>query len=63
MEHDQAQHRLECEARYWVRRGFTTPDKILELGQLLKHRPNAALGRLIDEMRSQWQRRSEWMDT
>ena len=55
-----AQHMLECEARYWLRRGYTTPDKILELGQLLKKRSNVALGRLIDEMREQWRRRREW---
>lgn len=29
---DQEQHRLECEARYWLRLGYSTPDKVLELG-------------------------------
>ena len=57
---DERQHMLACEARYWLRRGYTTPDKILELGQLLKKRSNVALGRLIDEMREQWRRRREW---
>lgn len=57
---DVRQQMLECEARYWLRRGYTTPDKIQELGQLLKKRSNVALGRLIDEMREQWRRRREW---
>lgn len=63
MSTDVRQHMLECEARYWLRRGYTTPDKILELGELLKRRSAISLGRLIDEMRQQWRRRADWLNT
>lgn len=56
------QHMLECEARYWLRRGNTTPEKVAELGEVLaKKRGAAAVERLIDEMRRQWARRREWL--
>lgn len=55
------QHRLECEARYWLRRGYSTPDKVLELGELLQKRGAVSLERLLDEMRRQWQSRRDWI--
>lgn len=58
---DQEQHRLECEARYWLRRGYSTPDKELELGELLQKRGAVSLERLLDEMRRQWQSRHDWI--
>ncbi|MCY1286821.1 hypothetical protein D9M71_388590 [compost metagenome] len=56
------QHMLECEARYWLGRGNTTPEKVAELGEVLaKKRGAAAVERLIEEMRRQWARRREWL--
>ncbi|EIU2540629.1 TPA: hypothetical protein ACHH76_003299 [Pseudomonas aeruginosa] len=60
---DQAnrQHMLACEARYWLRRGYTTPEKIAELKETLyKKRGEEAATRLIEEMRRQWGSRHEW---
>lgn len=54
---DQAdrQHMLTCEARYWLRRGYTTPEKVTELKEsLYKKRGEEAVTRLIEEMRRQW---------
>lgn len=57
------QHMLECEARYWLRRGNTTPEKVEDLKQvLIKKRGEAAVTRLVDEMRRQWSRRREWLE-
>lgn len=59
---DERQHMLECEARYWLRRGNTTQEKVAELKETLyKKRGEAAVTRLVEEMRRQWQRRGEWM--
>jgi tRNA U54 and U55 pseudouridine synthase Pus10 len=53
---------LECEARYWLRRGTTTPEKVAELEEsLAKKRGAAAVERLVEEMRRQWGRRREWL--
>ena len=57
------QHMLECEARYWLRRGNTTPEKVEDLKEVLvKKRGEAAVTRLVDEMRRQWGRRREWLE-
>ncbi|HCL2948843.1 TPA: hypothetical protein N1970_003397 [Pseudomonas aeruginosa 059A] len=59
---DQRQHMLECEARYWLRRGHSTPEKVAELKETLyKKRGEEAVTRLIEEMRKQWGRRQEWL--
>lgn len=58
---DETPHRLECEVRYWLRQGYTTPDQITELRTLLSRRSAAALEQLIEEMRRQWRRRAEWL--
>lgn len=56
------QHMLECEARYWLQRGNTTPEKVAELEKArAKKRGAAAVERLIEEMRRQWAWRREWL--
>lgn len=56
------QHMLECEARYWLRRGNSTPERVAELEEVLaKKRGATAVERLIEEMRRQWARRREWL--
>lgn len=56
---DQAdrQHMLECEARYWLQRGYITPEKVTELREMLKRRGEIAVEQLITEMRRQWHQR------
>ncbi|OLU22544.1 hypothetical protein BVH03_25125 [Pseudomonas sp. PA15(2017)] len=52
----------ECEARDWLRRGYSTPDRIEELTELIaKRRGAGAAAELVAEMRRQWQHRNEWM--
>ncbi|ELY1833269.1 DUF7696 family protein [Pseudomonas aeruginosa] len=60
---DQAnrQHMLACEARFWIRRGITTPEKVAELRETLKRRGESTVEQLIAEMRRQWQTRTEWL--
>jgi hypothetical protein len=56
------QFRHECEARYWLRKGYTSPARIKELTELIRpKRGQAATDRLIDEMRRQWPRRAQWL--
>ena len=60
---DHRQQMLECEARYWIRHGYTTPEKVDALQELITQKRGAASARrLIDEMRRQWSRRHEWME-
>lgn len=55
------QHRLECEARHWLRDGYVTPQMVGELmGRIEKHRGVPAAVELREEMRRQWIRRAEW---
>ncbi|SFB30058.1 DUF7696 family protein [Azotobacter beijerinckii] len=57
------QQLLECEARTWLREGYTTPEKIEELREFIgKKRGAAAVEQLIEEMRRQWGRRREWIE-
>ncbi|WP_220816097.1 DUF7696 family protein [Pseudomonas paralcaligenes] len=59
---DLRQHMLECEARAWLRFGYTSQEKVSELQELIaKKRGTAAAERLVQEMRRQWQRRREWL--
>ncbi|MBH3356267.1 hypothetical protein [Stutzerimonas stutzeri] len=61
-EQDSSQLRLECEARTWLRKGYTTAERITELTALIaKHRGTAGAAKLIEEMRRQWACRSEWL--
>lgn len=62
MADDGRQQRLECEARTWLRKGYVTADKITELNAIIaKHRGTAGAAHLVEEMRRQWRRRSEWL--
>lgn len=61
---DQAdrQHMHECEARQWLRLGYTSEAMVDELREkVAAKRGAAAAERLIEEMRNQWRRRSEWL--
>lgn len=52
-----------CEARSWLRQGFTTADRVDELiARIARHRGSAAAAQLREEMRQQWTQRREWMD-
>ena len=55
-------HMLQCEARYWLRRGYTTPERRVDLREVLKKRGDDAFEKLIEEMRRQWRRRLEWLE-
>lgn len=58
------QHLLECEARTWLRKGYTTAERIEELTELIaKRRGTASASRLVEEMRRQWKRRADWLNT
>ncbi|WP_312477954.1 DUF7696 family protein [Stutzerimonas nitrititolerans] len=53
---------LECEARTWLRNGYDTPERIEEFTlMIVKKRGQASAERLVEEMRRQWRRRSEWL--
>lgn len=57
------QQLLEAEARTWLRKGYTTPERVEELRELIgKKRGSAAVEQLVEEMRRQWGRRREWME-
>lgn len=52
-----------CEARYWLRKGYSTPDRIDELrAELHKKRGTNAIETLIEEMRRQWRTRKDWLN-
>lgn len=49
------QFRRECEARDWLRRGYTTHARVDELmARIEKHRGAEAVEVLREEMRRQW---------
>ena len=55
--------RMLCEAREWLRRGYTTEAKAKDLGrQITSKRGKAAWDRLYREMRQQWKTKNEWME-
>ena len=57
-------HRRECEARSWIKQGYYYPDRVDALmADIARHRGQAAANALRDEMRKQWLRRREWLDT
>ena len=61
---DQAdrQHMHECEARHWLRLGYSSEAMFDELREkITTKRGAAAAERLIEEIRRQWRRRSEWL--
>lgn len=49
------QHRNECEARHWLRAGYTSAARVEELmSRIATKRGRVAAERLRDEMRKQW---------
>lgn len=56
-------HRRACEARHWLREGYSTPALVGELMErIAKKRGEGAAQELRLEMRAQWARRAEWLD-
>lgn len=54
--------RRECEARDWLRRGYTSNAKVNDLMErIASKRGRAAADELRQDMREQWKRRSEWL--
>jgi len=55
--------RRECEARYWLRYGYTTRARVAELTELITtRRGRASCDMLLADMREQWRRRAEWLE-
>ncbi|MEE5091749.1 hypothetical protein V2H26_17325 [Xanthomonas euvesicatoria] len=53
--------RRACEARHWLRQGYTDAAKVQELRlRIAAQRGFAAAELLVDEMREQWRHRREW---
>lgn len=51
-----------CEARDWLRRGYTSPGLVDELmDRIARHRGREAADELREEMRRQWKCRTEWL--
>lgn len=58
---DETKRRI-CEARSWLRQGYTTAEKVDELmARIRRHRGDAAADELRHEMRRQWADRSSWL--
>jgi len=54
--------RAVCEARHWLRKGYTTSDRVGALmARVATQRGAQSADQLRDEMRRQWSRRREWM--
>ncbi|MEB1933764.1 hypothetical protein VDR75_09350 [Xanthomonas campestris pv. campestris] len=54
-------HRRQCEARYWLRQGYTDARSVALLQQLVAaKRGDQAAQDLRDEMRQQWKARRKW---
>lgn len=59
---DIERRRLECEAREWLRRGYSTGPAVEGLMRdIARQRGQESADRLRAEMRRQWARRSEWL--
>lgn len=57
-------YRRECEARSWIKQGYYTGARVDALmAEIARHRGQAAANALREEMRKQWARRREWLDT
>jgi len=51
------QHRRECEARNWLRRGYSDRASVDELRKrITEKRGSRAADELVEEMRRQWRR-------
>lgn len=58
-----SQYRLECEARHWLREGYSESSKVSALiARIEQRRGQAGAAELLGEMRRQWQRRSDWLE-
>lgn len=54
--------RAICEARSWLRQGYTSPEKVAELAAAVTAKRGAAAAEALrEEMRRQWRIRTEWM--
>lgn len=54
-------YRRICEARSWLRQGYTRPSVVDELmARIAAKRGDQAARELRDEMRRQWQCREQW---
>ncbi|RED01253.1 hypothetical protein [Ectopseudomonas oleovorans] len=57
---EDVQQLLEAEARAWIGKGYSSPERIQELrATITKHRGAAAAEKLIQEMRRQYRRLRE----
>jgi hypothetical protein len=55
-------HRRMCEARHYLRQGYTSGPKVHQLVESITvRRGQAAAEQLRDDMRIEWARRREWM--
>lgn len=55
------QHRRECEARTWLRQGYTSRAAVDELvARIAERRGAEAADELRQEMRRQWKLRDQW---
>ncbi|OOW63334.1 hypothetical protein Xlen_02595 [Xanthomonas campestris pv. leeana] len=58
---DTEAHRRQCEARHWLRQGYTNARSVALLQQLIAaKRGDQAAQDLRDEMREQWKSRRHW---
>lgn len=58
---DTEAHRRQCEARYWLRQGYTDARSVSLLQQLIAAKGgDQAAQDLRDEMREQWKSRQQW---
>lgn len=56
-------HRRACEARHWLREGYTTAASVAQLMTRIEAKRGIVAAReLQEEMRLQWKRRHEWME-
>jgi hypothetical protein len=54
--------RAICEARDWLRKGYTTAARVDELmGRIAAERGTEAAEKLREEMRRQWKCRRDWL--
>lgn len=61
-EDDLERQRRICEARGWLRDGYTTRAKVDELMvRIARHRGEQLAGELREEMRRQWAIRDKWI--
>ena len=54
--------RAVCEARHWLRKGYTTANRVDRLmAAIAEQRGQASADALRQEMRRQWQTRKTWL--